>query len=693
MLATFSLLLATAASVLGHGYVSEVTTSAGKYTGYLPYQDPYTNPAPARVIRKIPGKYRCNGPVEDVSLIDVQCNGWSAGGVVGSAPAAAVATAAAGTTISFKWTEWPDSHVGPVITYMARAPSDITKWNPGTSAVWFKVAEQGLVNGKWAATDILKANNWVYSFKIPASLAPGQYIVRHELIALHAAYSYPGVQIYPSCLQISVTGSGTSTGPSSKVSFPGAYTPSTPGIVYDAYKGSATYPIPGPAVRNREVSTANDRSWLGRSPFQKSPGFASARGHALFSDVMTKPPKLLREPQQVYGEPWSENVDFPSLSPNTLPGMQLLEALSAPLTQASQWLTSLFSPEDASQSLFPFVPRPVKLAVLLVLVLNARSWPGVWHFRVFKSVINYRLNELFTKRKDSYRFIASLSPIGRSVFPTADGTDPGAISVLKSWAALDDCDFNGHLSNSCYAKNLDPARMQAWVEWCPSLFQDGAWVALGGAHYHYIREIPMNASYEIRVSIGGWDEKWIYLVAKFVTRPKRKSKSSTPNAHSATATSIPSITTPSTPLGTEPSTPGEPVLSSSGKVTPLDASRVDTKLTSKPVLRTHDDDGALIHCVAVSTYCCKHGRVTVPPKIALAISGFSLTEVGDSSNWEHATRLRERGSARMTEFLRGGWKTEENKFWELGPEVEADRARRIADLKKLTEGLDGLRAY
>ncbi|CEL58627.1 putative endo-beta-1,4-glucanase D OS=Neosartorya fumigata (strain CEA10 / CBS 144,89 / FGSC A1163) GN=eglD PE=3 SV=1 [Rhizoctonia solani AG-1 IB] len=169
-------------------------------------------------------------------------------GVAGSAPAPAVATAAAGTTISFKWTEWPDSHVGPVVTYLAKAPSDITKWNPGTSAVWFKVAEQGLVNGKWAATDILKANNWVYSFKLPASLAPGQYIVRHELIALHAAYSYPGVQIYPSCLQITVTGSGTSTGPSNKVSFPGAYTASTPGIVYDAYKGLTTYPIPGPAV-------------------------------------------------------------------------------------------------------------------------------------------------------------------------------------------------------------------------------------------------------------------------------------------------------------------------------------------------------------------------------------------------------------------------------------------------------------
>ncbi|CAE6539122.1 unnamed protein product [Rhizoctonia solani] len=110
------------------------------------------------------------------------------------------------------------------------------------------VAEQGLVNGKWAATDILKANNWTYSFTIPSSLASGQYIVRHEILALHSAYAYPGIQVYPSCLQINLTGSGSSTGPSSKVSFPGAYTASTPGIVYDAYQGSATYPIPGPTV-------------------------------------------------------------------------------------------------------------------------------------------------------------------------------------------------------------------------------------------------------------------------------------------------------------------------------------------------------------------------------------------------------------------------------------------------------------
>ncbi|CCO34976.1 hypothetical protein BN14_11597 [Rhizoctonia solani AG-1 IB] len=127
MRSVLSLLFATATTVLGHGFVQEVVTSSGTYTGYLPYSDPYTSPAPERVIRKIPG----NGPVEDLTSIDVQCNGWSSGGAAGSAPAAKLAVAAAGTQVALNWTTWPESHVGPVITYMARAPSDITKWSPG----------------------------------------------------------------------------------------------------------------------------------------------------------------------------------------------------------------------------------------------------------------------------------------------------------------------------------------------------------------------------------------------------------------------------------------------------------------------------------------------------------------------------------------------------------------------------------
>jgi len=116
------------------------------------------------------------------------------------------------------------------------------------SAVWFKVHEAGRTgtSNNWAATPLMKPGA-AYSFTVPSCLAAGEYIVRHEIIALHSAYSYPGAQFYPSCIQIKVTGSGTSTGPSSKVAFPGAYKGSDPGIKYDAYQAT-TYPIPGPAV-------------------------------------------------------------------------------------------------------------------------------------------------------------------------------------------------------------------------------------------------------------------------------------------------------------------------------------------------------------------------------------------------------------------------------------------------------------
>lgn len=74
-------------------------------------------------------------PQSLISYRSVQCNGWSAGGAqyVGSAPAPIYGTVAAGSQVKLNWTLWPDSHKGPMITYMARAPSDITKWMPGTS--------------------------------------------------------------------------------------------------------------------------------------------------------------------------------------------------------------------------------------------------------------------------------------------------------------------------------------------------------------------------------------------------------------------------------------------------------------------------------------------------------------------------------------------------------------------------------
>lgn len=81
----------------------------------------------------------------------------------------------------------------------------------------------------------MKAGNAGVNYTIPSCLKPGYYLVRHEIIALHSAYAYPGAQFYPGCHQLKVTGSGSTT-PGNLVSFPGAYAGSDPGITYDSYK-------------------------------------------------------------------------------------------------------------------------------------------------------------------------------------------------------------------------------------------------------------------------------------------------------------------------------------------------------------------------------------------------------------------------------------------------------------------------
>jgi hypothetical protein len=65
-----------------------------------------------------------------------------------------------------------------------------------TTAGWFKIAEDGLdSSGKWGV-DRLIASGGVQTISIPACIAPGQYLLRGELIALHSASSSGGAQFY-----------------------------------------------------------------------------------------------------------------------------------------------------------------------------------------------------------------------------------------------------------------------------------------------------------------------------------------------------------------------------------------------------------------------------------------------------------------------------------------------------------------
>lgn len=146
------------------------------------------------------------------------------------------------------------SHKGPVSAWLAKVDNATST---GTSGLrWFKIAEDGLTNnnGQWGVDRMIQNQGWQY-FEFPRCIAPGQYLMRIELLALHSAYSSGGAQFYVGCAQINVQGSGTSTG-ENFVSFPGAYQQNDPSIQISIYQGTVPnnsgrpYKVPGPAPIN-----------------------------------------------------------------------------------------------------------------------------------------------------------------------------------------------------------------------------------------------------------------------------------------------------------------------------------------------------------------------------------------------------------------------------------------------------------
>jgi cellulase len=133
------------------------------------------------------------------------------------------------------------------MVYIASAESN------GEGDVWVKIQEDGLTGTTWGVDNFI-TNKGLVSVKIP-DLAPGEYLIRPEMIGLHEASAQGKAQFYNGCGQIKVTGSGSTTLPSG-VAFPGAYSASDPGVLCNIYggeikctaSGSPGYDVPGPKV-------------------------------------------------------------------------------------------------------------------------------------------------------------------------------------------------------------------------------------------------------------------------------------------------------------------------------------------------------------------------------------------------------------------------------------------------------------
>ncbi|KAI5455306.1 hypothetical protein NCC49_000121 [Naganishia albida] len=361
---------------------------------------------------------------------------------------------------------------------------------------------------------------------------------------------------------------------------------------------------------------------------------------------------------------------------------------------------------NGQYSIFPFIPKPVKYLALLLLLFNAKSWPFVWHVKLWWPAI---WGHIQARRKGLKPYYWSLG-----LFTTEDRKNPKLQSLIakdpykgerfvdhtkvvskkKYHAYYDDCDYNKHLSNSCYAKNLDYARMQACVEAFSPFFAPGGWMALGAGSYNFAKEIPIFSDYEIHISIGGFEEKWMYLVAEFVTYPKRGKSSEKSSS---------ALPKPTTALEAETSASKNPAVklpmindvlsgsvSSSGVATPTMSNGQATgtgnmhEQISKRVAQKVREDGSVLHCLAVSSYCFKIGRLTVPPRVVLSFCGY-----GSPMNWDRAEKLITGNADRGKKWLQGGWKDEPEEVGREFSEHELNKKGREAGAK-FAEAFAGL---
>ena len=147
---TFIAALASAAAVNAHGFVSDIIVNGQSNTGYNPTNAPWV---PEQDSAGWANWATDTGFVPSSSLQDpdIICH-------LDAKNAPKSIEVAAGTEITLQWTEWPRSHHGPVVDYLAKCDGECETVDK-TSLKFFKFAEMGQIElgpgggetGYWAS--------------------------------------------------------------------------------------------------------------------------------------------------------------------------------------------------------------------------------------------------------------------------------------------------------------------------------------------------------------------------------------------------------------------------------------------------------------------------------------------------------------------------------------------------------------
>jgi hypothetical protein len=187
-----------------------------------------------------------NNPLQNVTSTDMRCNTNALSGANTS-----TYTVPAGSKLGFTIAD-TFGHPGPQQVYISKAPGDVKEYDG--SGDWTKIytltyslnASDGSTDGvlKWATR-----RAQTFEFMLPDATPPGEYLVRAEGLALHAAHKANNAQFYVACAQIKITGGGREEVPGPTIRFPGGYQWNSTGVLIPEFWSKITnYTSPGPRL-------------------------------------------------------------------------------------------------------------------------------------------------------------------------------------------------------------------------------------------------------------------------------------------------------------------------------------------------------------------------------------------------------------------------------------------------------------
>jgi hypothetical protein len=244
-----------AAGAAAHGAVTSYVVASKTYPGYQGF-------SPSNSPNVIQWQWPDYNPTTSATDSKIRCNGGHS--------ATLTAPVAPGDKVSATWGQWTHSQ-GPIIVWMYKCSGAFSSCD-GSGAGWFKIDEAGFhgdgvkvfldteVNSGWDIAKLVGGNK-AWTSTIPPGLAPGNYLIRHELIALHQANA---PQWYAECAQLVVTGSGTAEPSSSqKASIPGYCKQTDSNIKFNINDHTLpqTYVVPGPPVFKGTASSKKARDF------------------------------------------------------------------------------------------------------------------------------------------------------------------------------------------------------------------------------------------------------------------------------------------------------------------------------------------------------------------------------------------------------------------------------------------------